>query len=144
MRLPGHIGYAIISAILLATPVQAADKQEDMMASILRAAGRHGLTGDDLVKAIKDADAHPLGSYKNPVRVSSPAGERAYLSRLMCADGRHAGFERGGSTGMGPFGTILDVYAVDCADTPTARVYMDMYHSDYVETRAVPGFTIKP
>ena len=33
------------------------------------------------------ADAHPLGTLENPVRVGGPDGERAYLARLRCADG---------------------------------------------------------
>ena len=33
------------------------------------------------------ADAHPLGTLENPIRVGGPQGERAYLARLRCADG---------------------------------------------------------
>ncbi|MET0370426.1 MAG: hypothetical protein ABW039_03510 [Sphingobium sp.] len=140
---PRTIIVSLLSGCLAFAPA-VANAQKDSMASLMQALGMNGLSREELEKAIRNADAHPLGSDKNPVRVSSPAGERAYLSRLICADGRHPGFERGGSTGMGPFGTILDVYAVDCANAPTVSVYMDMYHSDYVEVRAVPGFTIKP
>src|ERR671914_47081 len=41
---------------------------------------------DDLAQAIAVAEAHPLGSLANPIRVGGPAGERAYLLRLRCAD----------------------------------------------------------
>ncbi|MEY4590672.1 MAG: hypothetical protein RL497_2748 [Pseudomonadota bacterium] len=97
----------------------------------------------------KILDKHPLGSIKNPIRVSGPYGQRDYLSRLVCSDGSPvASFQRQGNVGIGPFGTIVDVYEVVCesdkADTKHA-VYLDMYHGDYVETRAAAGFSaLKP
>ncbi len=102
------------------------------------------LTPADMDKAIAAAGAHPLGSEQNPVRVSMPVGERAYLGRLRCSNGAAPAFERGGSVGTGPYGNILDVYSVRCAaGTPAeSAVYMDMYHGDYIEARPVPGFTI--
>jgi hypothetical protein len=87
---------------------------------------------------------HPLGSQQNPVRVGGPAGERAYLARLRCQDGRFPEFERTGSFGIGPWGYILDGYSVKCASGQEAMVFMDMYHSTHREDRAVPGFTIEP
>lgn len=73
-----------------------------------------------------------------------PTGERGYLARLRCSNGQMPEFERRGSVGTGPFGNILDLYNVRCtAGTPAqSEVYMDMYFGEYVETRAVPGFTI--
>jgi hypothetical protein len=101
------------------------------------------LSRSEMKKAIAAADAHPLGSERNPVRVSDPGGERAYLGRLRCSDGSAPQFERGGSVGIGPFGNILDVYGVRCATgtPPSSSVYMDMYHR-HVEPRPVAGFTI--
>lgn len=84
----------------------------------------------------------PLGSEKNPVRCEAPRGERAYLSRLRCSDGKPPVFSRAGSFGVGPYGNILDVYRVKCEDAEEARVFMDMYHQGHVEKEAVPGFTI--
>lgn len=88
----------------------------------------------------------PLGSAQNPVRADMPAGQRAYLSRLRCANGRGPAFERIGSFGAGPYGSIIDGYSVTCAGaSPTETVvHMDMYHSGHVEAAAVPGFTIVP
>jgi hypothetical protein len=92
---------------------------------------------------------YPLGSNENPIRVSGPAGQRDYLSRLVCSDGSPvASFERHGSMGIGPFGTIVDAYEVIC-ETQQAQskftVYLDMYHGEYVETRAAAGFiALKP
>jgi hypothetical protein len=102
------------------------------------------LKGKKLKKAIAAADTHPLGSEHNPVRVNMPHGQRAYLSRLRCGDSKAPSFERGGSTGPGPFGAIVDVYDVDCGNASPGKVavYLDMYHHSHVEQRAVPGFTI--
>jgi hypothetical protein len=101
------------------------------------------LSPSEMEKAFAAAEAHPLGSEQNPVRVNMPPGERAYLDRLRCSDGSAPQHERGGSVGVGPFGNILDVYDVKCAtSTPASSyVYMDMYH-DHVEVRPVSGFTI--
>jgi hypothetical protein len=82
-----------------------------------------------------------LGAKSNPVRCSGPRGERAYLSRLRCSDGKAPTFHRIGSFGEGPYGNILDGYSVKCADADEVTIFMDMYH-DHVETKAVPGFRI--
>lgn len=104
------------------------------------------LGGGSAKRTLSDAEIakHPLGSARNPVRVGGPAGERAYLARLRCEDGRYPEFERGGSTGVGPYGYILDVYSVNCPSGQKASVFMDMYHSTIKEDRPVPGFTIEP
>lgn len=88
----------------------------------------------------------PLGSAQNPVRADMPAGQRAYLSRLRCANGRAPTFDRIGSFGDGPYGSIIDGYSVVCAGSSPAEsvVHMDMYHSGHAEAAAVPGFTIVP
>lgn len=100
-----------------------------------------GLKGKKLRTAIATAQAHPLGSEKNPVRARGPEGERAYLARLRCADGTAPAFERLGSTGIGPYHNILDLYAVQCAGAVPLSVYFDMYHK-HLEPAPVPGFTI--
>lgn len=100
-----------------------------------------GLAGERLARAIETARAHPFGSDKNPVRAQGPAGERAYLRRLRCADGKAPAFERLGSAGIGPYGNILDIYTVQCRDAAAQSVYIDMYHG-HVEPQPVPGFTI--
>jgi hypothetical protein len=106
--------------------------------------GQSQMQGEALSAAIDRAGAHPLGSPENPVRVSMPAGQRAYLSRLRCADAQAPGFVRAGSVGVGPFGNIVDLYQVTCegSQPAEAEVYMDMYHSGHVEDRPVTGFTI--
>jgi hypothetical protein len=82
-----------------------------------------------------------LGSNSNPIRCSGPRGEREYLNRLRCSDGKAPKFYRIGSFGKGPYGHILDGYSVKCADADEVTIFMDMYH-DHVETEAVPGFRI--
>jgi hypothetical protein len=84
----------------------------------------------------------PLGSAQNPVRTEGPSGQRAYLMRLRCPEGRAPTFERGGSAGLSPYGSIMDVYRVACDAPPTHSIYMDLYHPGYVESEAVAGFSI--
>ena len=82
-----------------------------------------------------------FGSKGNPVRCNGPRGERAYLSRLRCSDGKAPAFNRIGSFEQGPYGHILDGYNVKCEDKDPVTVFMDMYH-EHVEKEPVPGFTI--
>lgn len=82
-----------------------------------------------------------LGTKGNPVRCSGPPGERAYLNRLRCSDGKAPKYHRLGSYAPGPYGNILDGYNVKCEEKDPVTVFMDMYH-DYVEKDPVPGFTI--
>ncbi|MFT3725851.1 MAG: hypothetical protein QM773_19990 [Hyphomonadaceae bacterium] len=99
-----------------------------------------------LSAAIKDAAQHPLGSAANPVRADAPGGQRAYLARLRCADGRAPAFRRTGNLGFGAFGAIVDAYDVTCAGSTPAQttIIMDMYFPGYVESQPVAGFTIRP
>ncbi len=71
-----------------------------------------------------------------------PPGEREYLMRLRCPGGDEPEFERVGSFGRGPNGTIIDGYDVRCKDGSKSMVFMDMYHRGYREKSAVPGFTV--
>lgn len=100
-----------------------------------------GLRGEELEKAIAEAETHPLGSKDNPVRENQPQGQRAYLRRLRCEDGSAPSFDRAGNVGEGVFGFIVDLYKVTCTGKPAIDVYIDMYH-DGPEKRPVPGFTI--
>ena len=87
---------------------------------------------------------YPLGSKDNPIRVGGPGGQRSYLSRLVCENNEPvSSFNRQGSAGAGPFGSILDIYEVLCDTNKgvvTHSVYLDMYHGDYEETRPAAGF----
>ncbi len=135
MRLLGFAGLALLAA----TPLHAAD---DTLARMMR--GESQTQGEELERLIAKADEHPLGSRENPVRVSRPQGQRAYLAKLRCADGAAPRFNRNGNLGPGVFGNIVDLYVVECVGSEPARseVVMDMYHLGRTEDRAVPGFTI--
>ena len=115
---------------------------EQRMARMMR--GESAVQGAELEAAVRKAEDSPLGSQANPVRVAMPAGERGYLARLRCSDGQAPSFSRDGSFGHGPYGNILDRYAVLCAGGAPASsaVFMDMYHAGFAEPRPVPGFTV--
>lgn len=136
----GRVMIALM-ALLLAAP---AISDEAYMQRLL--SGGPMLEAGELAAAVAAADAQPLGSAANPVRVLMPAGQLAYLRRLRCGDGQIPAFRRVGSQGQGPFASIVDLYTVDCgAATPgKVEIRMDMYHRGHVETRAVPGFTLAP
>jgi hypothetical protein len=139
---------AAIAATLLGAPAAAQPQPGDRTISpeqMLRELGL-GPDQDDLRAAIEAAQAHPLGTAQNPVRVGGPEGERAYIARLRCADGSPPQVGERGSAGIGAFGTIVDVYPLDCGTAAPGRatVVMDMYHEEHRETRAPGGFTIVP
>jgi hypothetical protein len=110
---------------------------------IMRSMGLKTMSAKKLAKAIAEAERHPLGSKANPVRENMPEGQRAYLSRLRCADGAKPAVTRQGNVGPGVYGSIVDLYDVTCPGAAPVKVHMDMYH-DGPETRPVPGFTMAP
>ncbi|HMG46677.1 MAG TPA: hypothetical protein VK614_04375 [Allosphingosinicella sp.] len=89
------------------------------------------------------ADAHPLGTIENPIRVGGPQGERAYLARLRCPDGAAPRIGARREAGIGAFGSIVAAYELSCAGAD-GRLLFDMYHEEHVETRAPAGFTLAP
>lgn len=127
---------------LLAAPAAARDKQRSSIERML--GGGPMLDAKDLAKAVERASAFPLGSKENPVRAEMPMGQRAYLARLRCSDGKPPRFERIGNFGEGVFGSIVDGYAADCGAAAPGKVeiMMDMYHPGHVESGPVPGFAI--
>lgn len=132
------------AGVLTITLTAQANARDDSLTRML--AGESALQGKKLAKAIAKAEQSPLGSKANPVRVTMPEGERAYLRRLRCSDGAAPTFDRLGSTGDGPFGNIMDIYKLTCGggQPATAEVYMDMYHGGFMELRAAPGFNVAP
>jgi len=133
---------AMLAALVLCAAAPGTAAAGDPIADML--AGKSATKGKKLDKAIEKAEAHPLGSQENPVRVEMPQGQFAYLSTLRCADGQPPQFNRIGNYGIGVFGNIIDGYDVRCEGSEPAKttVFMDMYHAGHVETRPVPGFTI--
>lgn len=97
-------------------------------------------------RSVERARGEPLGSARNPVRVSGPGGEHAYINRLRCSDGRTPRIGQRSNAGVGAFGSIVDVYPLDCGEAAPGQVdlVMDMYHDDHEETQPPPGFTLEP
>jgi hypothetical protein len=83
----------------------------------------------------------PLGGRENPIRAKGVLGQRDYLARLRCKNGRAPEFERAASIGIGPYGKILDLYTLHCENGPVQQVAMDLYHC-VEETRPIDGFEI--
>jgi hypothetical protein len=98
---------------------------------------------EEMRQLVAAAEAHPLGTIENPVRVGGPEGERAYLARLRCPDGAMPQVGSRREAGVGAFGSIVAAYDLSCADAQS-RVVFDMYHEEHVETRAPAGFTLAP
>src|SRR6187551_2868920 len=72
-----------------------------------------GVVGKQINTNMREVEKHPLGSAKNPVRVSMPVGERDYLARLICKNGEQvSAFARNGSGDLSPYGSIMDIYTV--------------------------------
>lgn len=137
---------AVALLVAGAGPGRAAAREDAAAVDLADLLGGGRLKGAALEAAIRTASGHPLGSRENPVRVNRPEGQWAYLGRLRCTDGAPPAYERVGNFGPGVFGSIIDGYQVVCggeAGPREALIYMDMYHPDYVETSAPPGFTLK-
>lgn len=129
-------------AALLALAASPALAEESRLDRMMR--GESYIQGEELERLIAKADEQPLGSKENPVRVSRPQGQRAYLAKLRCADGTAPSFNRRGNLGVGVFGNIVDLYDLRCegSEPATSEVVMDMYHLGRTEDRVVPGFTV--
>jgi hypothetical protein len=98
---------------------------------------------EEMRALVAAADAHPLGTVENPVRVGGPEGERAYLAKLRCADGSAPRVGARREAGAGAFGSVVGAYEVFCG-AAAGRIVFDMYHEEHVETRAPAGFTLQP
>jgi hypothetical protein len=142
-----RIALALAAAALLsAAPSAAQPKPGDRTISPEQMLREMGLAPgqDDLAEALAAAAAHPLGTRENPVRVGGPEGERAYIARLRCGDGTPPRVGQRANAGIGAFGTIVDLYPLDCGSAAPGRfeLVMDMYHEEHRETRAPAGFTL--
>jgi hypothetical protein len=98
---------------------------------------------EEMRQLVAAADAHPLGTTENPVRVGGPEGEHAYLGRLRCPDGQAPRIGARREAGVGAFGSVVAAYELGCG-TATGRIVFDMYHEEHAETRAPAGFTLNP
>ena len=136
--------FILAAALVLAAPAAAQELGERTRAPQSMLGGLGLAPGqDDLREAVAAAQAHPLGSAQNPVRVGGPEGERAYLARLRCADGSAPQVGQRTEAGVGAFGSVVAGYPLSCGGT-SATVVFDMYHAEHVENRAPAGFTVAP
>ena len=140
---PKAPGLAAFALILLAAAPAAAQRlgarttsPEAMVAQM-----DQGAPEEEMRRLIAAAEAHPLGSLQNPVRVAGPEGERAYLGRLRCANGSQAAIGPRSTAGVGAFGSVVSAYDVTCG-SERHRLVFDMYQEENVETRAPAGFTL--
>jgi hypothetical protein len=101
-----------------------------------------GNSDAELQRTIAAAAVHPLGSAENPIRVAGPGGAQAYLSRLKCGDGSAPRIGAKGQGGIGAYGSIVDLYPVDCGAAAPGKLNLrvDIYHEENVESRAPAGF----
>ena len=132
--------------VLVAAPAQSQPpprQQSPAPRDVLAAVGL-GNTDAALAEAIRQAGAHPLGTLANPVRVAGPEGERAYLARLRCSDGRAPAIGTRAAAGVGAYGSLVDAYPLDCGAAAPGKVslVMDRYHEENPEARAPAGFRI--
>lgn len=143
MRIPLIVLFLFTAAPASAQPARPqlgarTGSPEQMMGAIGRASPE-----DEMRQLAAAADAHPLGTARNPVRVGGPEGERAYLGRLRCADGQAPRIGTRREAGTGAFGSVVAAYDLGCG-AQTGHVVFDMYHEEHVETRAPAGFTLRP
>jgi hypothetical protein len=96
---------------------------------------------EELRALIAAAEAHPLGTIENPVRVGGPDGERAYLQRLRCPNGVAPLIGDRSNAGVGAFGSVVTAYQLACGDS-RYRIVFDIYHEEHVETRAPANLTL--
>lgn len=141
MRIP-----LFLAALLLAAPAHAQRPQlgqrtaspEAMVAQMSQVSPE-----EEMRALVAAADAHPLGTLENPIRVGGPDGERAYLAHLRCAGGAAPRIGARRTAGIGAFGSVVGAYEVICGDANAGLVF-DMYHEEHVERRAPAGFTLAP
>jgi hypothetical protein len=135
MRLP-----FVALALILPAAVQAATPRETMVQLGVAPSERQ------VARAVERARAHPLGTARNPVRVSGVEGEHAYIRRLRCTGGARPTVGQRANIGIGVFGSIVDVWPLDCGDAAPGRfdLAMDMYHDNHEENQAPAGFTLEP
>ena len=102
-----------------------------------------GSSDEAMAQAIAAANAHPLGTLQNPIRVGGPQDARRYISQLRCADGSTPSVVREVPGSVGPFGTLTTGLTVACGSGQSTLSF-DFYQEEYRETRPAPGFQIAP
>ena len=141
MRFPILLGLAA----LLATPAIAAPPRTESPAprANLQSFGQ-GSSDEEMTKAIAAANAYPLGTLQNPIRVAGPDGAHGYLARLRCVDGSTPAIGREAPGSTDAYGTLTTIVPLTCGSGPAAPLVFDFYQEEYRETRPAPGFSLAP
>jgi hypothetical protein len=124
-------------------PREESPAPRDVLDAFVAAADANG--DNELEQAIAAADAHPLGTLANPIRVAGPEGAHAYLARLRCADASLPKIGPAKPGEVDTYGSIVQLYPVDCgaSQPPPAVLAFDFYHEEHVERRPPTGFRIQ-
>ena len=132
-------------AAVLAAPAFAAPPRKESPAphDTILAFGQ-GSSDEEMTKAIAAANAYPLGTLQNPIRVAGPDGAHLYLARLRCADGSTPAIGRETPGSIDAHGTLTTLIAVTCGSSAAAPLAFDFYQEEYRETRPAPGFSLAP
>ena len=139
MRIP-----LIAALLLLAAPASAQPLGARTQAPEAMARGMRDQSPDqEIARLAAAAEAHPLGTPENPVRVGGPEGEHAYLGHLRCANGSQPRVGTRSQAGIGAYGSVVGAYEVSCGPA-ASRIVFDLYHAEHVETRAPAGFRYQP
>ena len=97
---------------------------------------------EEIARAVERARGEPLGTAANPVRVSGVEGEHAYIAPAALRRRQPPRVGQRHNVGVGVFGSIVDVWPLDCGDAAPGRfdLALDMYHDNHEETQAPAGF----
>jgi hypothetical protein len=139
----------LILALLLAAPATAQTAKlgkrtappEQSMSGI-----GGGSSDAEIARAEAAAAGSPLGSLQNPVRVGGPDGERAYIARLRCADGKPPRSGVGRPGGTDAYGSVAEIVTLECGGAAPGRteIAVDLYFEEHREERAPDGFPLAP
>ena len=103
-----------------------------------------GSSDEAMARAIAAANAFPLGTLQNPIRVGGPNGARRYIAQLRCADGSTPSVGREIPGSVGVFGTLTTTFPLTCRSGAPVPLVFDLYQEEYSETRPAPGFSLVP
>ena len=132
-------------ALAAAALQQRPPRQESPVPREMIAPAGAGNTDEEIQQAIAAANAHPLGTPANPIRVGGPEGAHAYFASLRCSDGKSPRIGTARQSEVGAFGSLLQLYPIDCGNAAPGRVELnvDLYQEEHAETRPPAGFTIQ-
>jgi hypothetical protein len=135
----------VLFAAILTPPALAAPPRKESPAprENLQSFGQ-GSSDEEMAKAIVAANAYPLGTLQNPIRVAGPDGAHAYLARLRCADSSTPAIGREAPGSTDAFGTLTTIVPVTCGTGPPAPLVFDFYQEEFRETRPAQGFSLAP